>query len=246
MTQLLSGRKVSEMQMSNQSTPYGATVTPVDDYVIWLRCAELPNTYGSLANVIADTTAMVTLCNNLNALRYMVRSTATIFPAVLANAGWITALDNSTYAVTTPTMTGYTTPSGVVLASTDYGVTYGQNWCWTLFDKDLATIGASVFEKIGHWVRYKFDTANIIYKYSVKGGTGGTIGSVTALDLYGSNDGTDFTFLDSMSGISDTVQVTRNIANMNEYLYYKTVATAGGGSSHIGYREIQYYCLDLY
>ena len=101
-------------------TPDGATVTPVDDYRIWLRCAELPNTYGSLANVIANSTAMETLCNNLNALRYMRRSSSTILPAIYADSDWVAELKASIYAVKVPTMTGYTTPSGEVTASGYY------------------------------------------------------------------------------------------------------------------------------
>lgn len=113
MTQLLSSRKVSAMQMSEYYIQDGATVMPVDDYVIWLQCAGLDNPYGSLANVIADTTAMETLCNNLNALRYMVRSEDVIMSAVMANSDWVLALDSSAYSIKVPTMTSDTTPSGI-------------------------------------------------------------------------------------------------------------------------------------
>ena len=64
--------------------------------MLWLRCAGIsPNGYADLAAVIADSDAKTILCDNLNALRYMVRSDSTIMSAVLASSDWIVALDSS-------------------------------------------------------------------------------------------------------------------------------------------------------
>lgn len=88
----------------NTVIPDGATVTPVDDYTIWLRCAELSNTYGSLANVLADSTAMTTLMSSENAVNYMVRSitntSGKILYEVVNSETAMEALDASSVALT--------------------------------------------------------------------------------------------------------------------------------------------------
>jgi hypothetical protein len=103
MKQLLSDSKVSSMVIGNP-IPDGATVTPVDDYTIWLRCAELPNIYGSLANVLADSAAMTTLMSSENAVNYMLRSTTNtsgkILYEVVNSETAMEALDASSVALT--------------------------------------------------------------------------------------------------------------------------------------------------
>lgn len=56
-------------------TPNGATVTPTDDVQMWLECGGLIKDYTTLEQVCADTTTLVSLMNNENANKYLVRST---------------------------------------------------------------------------------------------------------------------------------------------------------------------------
>jgi hypothetical protein len=118
MTQLLSDNKVSSNKVSSNKVssnkvssmvigdniPDGATVTPVDDYTIWLRCAELPNTYGSLANVLANSATMTILMSSENAVAYMVRSitntSGKILYEVVNSETAMEALDTSSIALT--------------------------------------------------------------------------------------------------------------------------------------------------
>ena len=76
----------------------GETVEPVNDYTVWLKCADIPNTFGSLANVIADAGAMDTLSNEENAVNYMVRSSA-IMTAVIASSTAMTAVAASSTTI---------------------------------------------------------------------------------------------------------------------------------------------------
>lgn len=249
MTQLLSSRKVSAMQMTENVIPDGATVIPVDEYVIWLRCAELPNTYGSLANVIADTTAMETLCNNLNALRYMVRGGDVILPAVLANSSWVSALDGSAYAVHTPTMTSNTAPSGVVSWSWA-SPGYAGSLPWRAFDKNASTaaLPPDYATDTGY---YQYEFTETIWIYKVKYDTS-TLTSHSAKNptLSVSSDGTAFTNIVSQkilsqSSISNHVRDTNLVTGSGKYARVSITENTGGSTIPGGFAELEFYGLDL-
>lgn len=216
----------------------GATVTPVDDYTIWLRCAELkPSDYANLTAVIADTTAMETLCNNLNALRYMVRSEDVIMPAVLAVSSWITALDSSTYSIKVPTMTGYTTPSGEVTASGYYGAYLP----WWAFDGNDAT-GWSLFGLTApQYVQYQFVTPLILYKlyalfYS-------STYAPRSFKISYSDNGTDWTDIETFANsAASSTKYFSNVVTAHKYLRF-TVLTLGTSGTEI--ETMQFYGLDL-
>lgn len=55
--------------------PNGSTVTPTDNIQIWLKCAELTETYTTLNEVLADDDIMEKLFRSENASDYLVRST---------------------------------------------------------------------------------------------------------------------------------------------------------------------------
>lgn len=88
----------------------GATVTPIDDWEIWVGCTNCgqdgtpcqglnPGDYATIAELLEDMDAMEELMNSANAVDYMIRSKAVIMPAVVASASAMAALDASSYAL---------------------------------------------------------------------------------------------------------------------------------------------------
>ncbi len=224
----------------NTVMPDGATVTPVDDYAIWLECAELPNTYGSLANVIADTTAMETLCNNLNALRYMVRSASTILPEVLADADWIAGLKACAYATQVPTMTGYTTPSGVVSASS-YS---GSQWPYNAFANSSTYFWK--FTLASAAIAYTFLTK--VWVFSVGFSTTASQYGIKTFSLQGSSDGVSYTdLLGSTEAIKNTsVQLfTLGLLSSESFNTIRLNISRGYAVGDTRVRYLQFYGLDL-
>lgn len=146
------------------STPEGSTVLPTDDIQTWLACAGITDkSYTTLNEVLADSTTLLALMSDDNAVDYLVRSTtwasgitadstamtdigANNYCAntLLSNSTWLNAICNSTYFesvlnVKVPTMTSNTAPSGEcfgdsVNSSYDY---------WKAFDKNTSTFWLS-------------------------------------------------------------------------------------------------------
>lgn len=246
MTQLLSSRKVSAMQMSGASIPDGETVTLVDDYTIWLYCADIPDSFGNLANVIANASARETLCNNKNALRYMCRSENIIMPAVLADSDWVTELDTCAYSIQIPTMTSATTPSGIVSQSA-FETSYNG---WHAFDKQYSTTPSMWIIPNGQhtgWVQYNFEKSVRVYR-------GGLIGGVSnnrmwkTVRLQCSSDGSTF---DNTTGVinvtqNTTVMINFNVVdNHNANIWRLNCLTDYNDTYGTGLGELYLYGLDL-
>ena len=100
-----------------QTVPEGSTVLPTDDIPTWLACGSLSSTgYTTLSQVLADSTTLLALMSDNNAVDYLVRSTtwatdvcadSTAMTDIGANnycadtllddADWLDAICNSTY-----------------------------------------------------------------------------------------------------------------------------------------------------
>lgn len=88
--------------------PNGATVVPTDDIQTWLHCGNIWNkSYTTLAEVLSDSTTLLALMSDNNAVDYMVRSKT-----------WISANG------LVPTMTDNTHPSGVASATNIRNASY--------------------------------------------------------------------------------------------------------------------------
>ena len=224
--------------------PDGATVTPVDDYTIWLRCAELRNTYGSLANVIANSTAMETLCNNLNALRYMVRSVEIITPAVLADNDWITALKESVYGVSVPTMTSNTKPRGV--ASSDS--IYAGYEPYFAFDKSDARF-ISALSHGTHYLRYQFTTDIWPFAFNIRNSYATYNAGFKNAKLQGSTNGSTWTDLTENILFPTNTTLTEYVVsaeNANSFDYVQIIGSdAYYADGRVGVTELNIYGLDL-
>lgn len=259
MTKILSGSKVSSMVIGDYIyITDGATVTPVDDYTIWLKCAGVTDTFRSLANVIANADARETLCNNINALRYMVRSEDVIMPAVLANANWLSELDVCSYAITTPTMTSATAPSGVVSATNQIA----SLEAYKAFNKDATTKNAGWLAETGVtvpvYIQYQFaNTDYRVYKTKLTTYTPYSSGISGKFKIQGSTDGTSF--VDLVTNVSfnstfDTIVNSIALAETNGlYQYFRLVYTElsvpyihKSGDYALFTAEVEFYVLDLY
>jgi hypothetical protein len=200
--------------------PDGSTVNPVDDYAIWLRCAGLPNSYGSLANVIADSNAMEVLCNNLNALRYMVRSEDVIMPSVLADSDWIAELDACAYAVTIPTMTANDAPSGTASASASV-LPYDA---WQAFNKDATWPSAWAITNGSHtgWLQYQFTKNVRVYRGRIQGSVN-TWRMWKTVQMQSSSNGSSFTNMTSVINVinSTTVPTDFVISDNADVAYWR-------------------------
>lgn len=235
----MSGFLLNPFILSTIGIPNGSTVTPVDDYTIWLACAEISNTYGSLAAVIADSTAKSTLCNNKNALRYMVRSMSTIIPAVFANAGWVTALGVSTYATVVPIMTSDTAPSGTASASSVYSA--GAE-AFRAFMRDAAQYWAPTnYEALNSRISYEFPQNVYIYKVVYTNYSNATFNG-RAFKFQGYKDAA-WDDLATVTPVSTANVVTTTlITDLIDCPKYGLLFTTSG---NVVVRQLQFYGLNL-
>ena len=104
---------------SLQQVPNGKTVTPTDDIQKWLNCAGIfdKTSYTTLADVLADSTTLLALMSNNNAVDYLVRSKS------WSGEGLV------------PIMTSATTPSGEASATSEMS---GYE-AWKAFDGSTST-----------------------------------------------------------------------------------------------------------
>lgn len=129
-----------------------------NDINMWLFFGGVSGSYSSLADILADSTALSLLMASTNAVDYLVRCTNWISDicgnqsamsyiglnnycanTLLADADWLDGIGNSDYIenvmnIKVPTMTGYTTPSGEVFTG---GSKDTNREAWMAFDKVL-------------------------------------------------------------------------------------------------------------
>lgn len=211
-----------------------------------------------LKRLIANNQAFDYLCSNNTYLQYVfnseegMRSIAKSSYALnkvlknyyssFINSSYLSAADQ--HAIQVPTMTGNTTPSGVVSASTEALPAYFA------FDKK-SDMGSSrsawnATKYNNGYIQYKFDRPNRIYKFTLENLSDGATNYVTSFTLQGSNDGTNFS--DIYSGTNGSGNNTKRsflIPNLqNRYQYYRIVVNGKGGN-WTGFGEINFYCFDV-
>lgn len=246
---------------SIDAIPEGSTVTPTDDIQTWLECAGITDkSYTTVSEVLADSTTLLALMSDSNAVDYLVRSTtfATDICAdstamtdigannycadtLLADSTWLTAICNSTYFesvlnVKVPTMTSNTTPSGEAGASAVYQ-TYDA---WLAFDGNDSSQWLN--ELNSSYIYYKFTASKCIKKVVFINPTGGGGYKVATYQISASNDGSDWTNLtDELTAAQtgDLQQVTIN--NTNSYLYYRFYILSTYYANHNGLSTLQFY-----
>ena len=233
------------------SVPEGSTVLPTDDIQTWLACAGITDkSYTTLNEVLADSTTLLALMSDNNAVDYLVRSTtwasgltadstamtdigANNYCAntLLSDSTWHEAIANSTYIdsvlnVKNPTMTGNTTPSGECSASSNFNQ---NNYpTWKAFDGNTGTnwLTTTVSASTVSYIQYKFSEARIIntVKMIFVNWASGSMATISNISIKGSNDGSNFTPLLSYQPDNDINQLAI-FDNNDIYLYYRVEIT---------------------
>jgi hypothetical protein len=119
--------------------------------------------------------------------------------------------------IATPTMTSNTTPSGTGTAF----ATQSSGNAYLVFDNTITTFWSSGVNNIGT-IGYQFTSGKIIKRYCIKGNGSG---APAAWTFQGSNDGTSYTTLETVTGASATY-TSGILANTTSYTYYRIVVTA--------------------
>ena len=244
------------LNYSTQMKPTGSTVTPVNNIQTWLECGGIFNkNYTTINQVLADTTTLLALISDNNAVDYMVRSTnwassvcanATAMTDIgannycanklLANSTWRTAICNSTYFesvlnVKVPTMTSNTTPEGECISTSEYSGRY----TYRAFSREntpttsVNGLWMSNQQTTPVYIGYKFTKSVVVNKIKVMFGLeSNTTNTSTTFTVQGSDTGNSNDWHDISSSITDTATTIQeyNFANSVPYLYYRINITA--------------------
>lgn len=126
--------------------------------------------------------------------------------------------------ISTPAMTSNVTPSGTAFASS---TSSGAPWQAFNQDGSTATFWQSAVANTGI-LGYQFTSGKVIKRYATK--TAAT-GMPTSWTFQGSNDGTTYTTLETVTGAPATAYTSGILANTTSYTYYRiniTAAASGG------------------
>ena len=243
--------------------PNGATVTPTDDIQTWLKCGGIfDKNYTIISQVLSDTTTLLALVNNNNAVDYMVRSTtwasdtcsnelamtyigANNYAAdtLLADSTWLSAICNSTYFesvlnVKVPVMTSNTMPSGIVGTNTQYS---SGDPAWYAFDGNDTTgwSGASTGSSAsGSKIWYKFENSISVKKVKIIFPSQSTANRYTEAHIIAGNSENS---MESIEQLQTPLNVynSYNINNDSYYDYYGVELTQATDRANIN--TIQFY-----
>ena len=129
--------------------------------------------------------------------------------------------------IATPAMTSNVTPSGIAFASS----VGASNFAWNAFSQDGATTYWQSSVVNTGILGYQFTSGKIIKRYSIKMIGTATNSYPTAWTFQGSNDGTTYTTLETVSGASIPLggnYTSGILANTTSYTYYRINITAVG------------------
>jgi hypothetical protein len=145
----------------------------------------------------------------------------------------------SYYGNMIPTMTGNSAPSGTASADSQYNDDYAA---WKAFNHAAdGNPWASLFEAYPHWLKYQFPNQTNVVGYTITGhASAPETWSPTAWKLYGSNDDSAYTELDTRSAVAWTAGYAfgYKLATEANYTYYKIITSAGGSGSQIAEIEL--------
>ena len=217
---IVSGQTYSESidipdSLELHSVPEGSTVLPTDDIQTWLACAGITDkAYTTLAEVLADSTTLLALMSNNNAVDYLVRSKT-----------WT--------GCKVPTMTGNTSPSGECISNVADSSSYYKYYA---FDQNTSTAWAGA-QTGNSYIGYKFTQQVVANKAYFK--VGNYYGRITSIKVQGSNDNFDSDIHDLSESITPTSdETTINLSSVGFYQYYRLYMSVN--AAPIIY-EVQFY-----
>ena len=148
------------------------------------------------------------------------------------------------FAIATPIMTSNNTPSGEVSASSQYAArapwnAFTQNPDISIYDAWCTEVGQAT----NSWIRYDFDNPTVIGKLETYNRLDGD-GKVTKFTFQGSNDGTNWTDLESCEASNLTARGlnTYIIDNSVSYLKYRLYITEVASGMTIA----SFGCINMY
>lgn len=141
-------------------------------------------------------------------------------------------VDSITNSVTNPAssipvMTGYTSPSGIVTASSEYLSASGD--AWKAFDNNTGSswISANGSGSVG-WLAYEFPTPRNIVGYTISN-PNSSIAFPKDWTFEGWN-GTSWVVLHTVIGNTNTSTYSASVSNSTSYIKYRINITANNGS----------------
>jgi hypothetical protein len=152
-------------------------------------------------------------------------------------------VDRLSNAVTAPQilsapMTGYTTPSGIVTASS---FLYDAFLPWYAFDQGFSDWLSSTFNP-PQWLAYEFPVLRTVKIYQVVPSGQNAPQSVARDWTFEAWNGTSWVVLDTVTGNSGTATVTRTLTNTTAYIKYRINITANNGNAaYVGIAELRMY-----
>jgi len=149
-------------------------------------------------------------------------------------SGIVTASSvNATYSADlVPTMTSNTAPSGVASASSVYSASFAA---WNAFDGSLVLNNGwvTVSGTNTGWLQYQFTSSKNIQRYTIQArDSANPTASPKDWTLKGSNNGTDWTTLDTQTNQTDWANLekrTYSFTNNALYIYYRLDVSANNG-----------------
>lgn len=159
---------------------------------------------------------------------------------------WENVSATKTFVKATPKMTGPTTPSGVVSASSEYNVNYSA---WYAFDGvygyDQQTWATAGGHTSGEWIQYLFGSAKVIKKIATVNRNESNVRAIKTFIFQASNDGTNFTDLGTFQISSSTAAYRQefDINNDTAYLYYRLYVVSPwiSGDLTVGLAELELF-----
>lgn len=135
-------------------------------------------------------------------------------------------------------MTSNIAPSGVASAKNDLGAGYEP---WRAFDRSTATLWHSaVAPNLPCWLRYQFTEEANVWEYSITPWNGYTDRAPKDFKLQGSNDGSNWSDLDSRTGIVMSFQkYSYTLATPASYIYYQLLISAINGQPYLAVTEFE-------
>ena len=207
-----------QVEVTISGTSFNITVpavedAPTDDFNLWLMYGGVSGSYSSLADVLADSSALATLMASQDAVDYLVRCTE------WAGIGLV------------PVMTSDTTPSGVCSA---YPVQTGYD-AYKAFDGDESTFWASGARS--GWIQYEFPTPKIVNKVSWLDST--TTQRTGTFKIQASNDGFVSETVDLYSGTATGISGEASFSNSTAYKYYRFLHVTP--LDNVSFKTLQFY-----
>lgn len=218
----------TEGQSFSKTLPTPSEVD-ANDINWWLFFGDVSDTFSTLSDILADSTALATLMANTDAVDYLVR-----------------CKDWSSNDGLVPVMTSDTTPSGV--CSTNSKAT-SDRYAYLAF----ATRSNSWLPAVGvnsSYLQYDFGNENdkVVQKVSLRLTT--SYSFTIPIEVSGSDDGTTFTSLttDTISVNNEEKDVEIIFKNTTSYRYYRitfnTQLYVYGTGNACNVRLVQFYALD--